>query len=58
MNKLVENIWKKYHKTKLPKSVETSVLHKANASYKKAKGKYKLNTFISWWARQAASKER
>ncbi len=57
MNKLIESIWKKYHKDPVPKSVEQEILGKADASYKQSGGKFKLSTFISWWARQRAIKK-
>jgi hypothetical protein len=57
MNKLIQSIWEKYKTTPLTKKVEQDILKRAESSFKKAKGQYKLSTFISWWARQRATKK-
>jgi len=57
MNKLIENIWKKYHSKPVTKQIYDDILKKAEASYEKTNGKFKLSTFISWWARQRATKK-
>lgn len=54
-NLLIKNIWSKYHKTNPPYS---TIEKEAKKSFKKTKGKYKLGTYISWWTRRFATKDR
>jgi hypothetical protein len=58
MKTTIKNIWKKYHTKAIPKAIEKEILSKAEVSYTKAKKKYKLATYVSWWTRKYATKKK
>ena len=57
MNPLIVNIWNKQDKVKLTAELEQEILKLAQEYFDKSNGEFKLDTFISWHARQILMRE-